>query len=168
MICCVTVHFPRIATCWRQSNVRLVSQVTGSVVQSWSEPAGRTPGSFRRPSRVFRIQGRKRAVQAAVETVQEAVQRCALRDCPATVASKSDPLKLMTIPTLAPQKAATAFRVHGPGTESSAQASGAASSCSVSSAFAASSSLISPLRGPQTPLGCALPLQAACLSGREG
>lgn len=47
------------------------------VVQSRSEPADKTPGSYRRPTRVFRIQGRKRAVQAAAEIIQEAVQRCA-------------------------------------------------------------------------------------------
>lgn len=46
------------------------------MVQSRSEPADKTPGSYRRPTRVFRIQGRKRAVQAAAEIIQEAVQRC--------------------------------------------------------------------------------------------
>ena len=54
------------------ASVREISATTGAVVQSWSE--GPVSGCHR-PSRVFRVQGQRRAVAAAVEIIHEAVER---------------------------------------------------------------------------------------------
>jgi hypothetical protein len=54
------------------ASVREISATTGAVVQSWSE--GPVAGCHR-PSRVFRVQGQRRAVAAAVEIIHEAVER---------------------------------------------------------------------------------------------
>jgi len=54
------------------ASVREISATTGAVVQSWSE--GPVNGCHR-PSRVFRVQGQRRAVASAVEIIYEAVER---------------------------------------------------------------------------------------------
>ena len=54
------------------ASVREISASTGAVVQSWSE--GAVPGCHR-PTRVFRVQGQRKAVAAAVEIIHEAVER---------------------------------------------------------------------------------------------
>jgi len=54
------------------ASVREIMFQTGASIQSWSEPA---TGRFSRPSRVFRVQGPRKAVAAASSIIREAVER---------------------------------------------------------------------------------------------
>ncbi|GLJ31276.1 hypothetical protein SUGI_0627380 [Cryptomeria japonica] len=64
----------------RGASVREIGQATGAVVQSWTETDCAHPTAL--PVRLFRIQGNKRAVQAAVYVIQEAVAKYrALCEC---------------------------------------------------------------------------------------
>ncbi|GLJ31266.1 hypothetical protein SUGI_0627080 [Cryptomeria japonica] len=64
----------------RGASVREIGQATGAVVQSWTETDWAHPTAL--PVRLFRIQGNKRAVQAAVYVIQEAVAKYrALCEC---------------------------------------------------------------------------------------
>lgn len=55
------------------SSVREIMQNTGAMVQSWTQQAG--ADGYRRPTRVFRVSGTRRAVQNASEIITEAVER---------------------------------------------------------------------------------------------